>query len=286
MAIYKRTYSPYAGPVTRRWSRFLILARYSYSRLMQSPFLLLFLALCLVYPIGCLAFIYLSNNPRFLALVPRPILAYTAIDGRFFYYYCVIQGTMAYLLTALVGPGLISPDLANGALPLYLSRPLSRGEYVAGKAAVLAFTLSLITWIPGMGLFAVRASLSGWGWLGSNLWLAGAIWWGSLLWIAVLSLIALALSAWIKRRFIAGALVLAVFFAGAGCAAAVNGVLRTTNGSLLDLTQVVHTVWSDLFRFDNGSDMPLTRAWGVLLVVGLASGVLLARRIRAFEVIT
>ncbi len=111
---------------------------------------------------------------------------------------------------------------------------------------MLAFVLSLITWIPGLCLYAVNASLAGWGWVADNLWLAGAILGGSLIWIAVLSLIALALSAWIKWRIAAGALVLAVFFAGAGAAAAINSVLRTTNGSYVDLSQVVHTIWADL----------------------------------------
>jgi len=185
----------------------------------------------------------------------------------------------------LVGPSLVSPDLVNGGLPLYLCRPFSRGEYVAGKVSVLVFLLSLITWIPGLCLFAVKACLTGWGWVGANLWLAWAIFFGALIWIAVLSLIALALSAWIKWRIAAGALVLAVFFAGAGCAAAINGVLRTTNGALVDLSQVVHTIWSDLFRFDSGTDMPVSRAWGVLLLIGALCAALLARRIRAFEVV-
>jgi len=285
MAIYKHTYSPYTGPLMPRWPRFFILTRYSYARILQSKFLILFLALCLVYPIGCFAFIYLVNNASFLTLINFRPGPFTAIDGRFFYYYSVVQGTMAYLLTALVGPSLISPDLVNGGLPLYLCRPFTRAEYVAGKLSVLFFLLSLITWIPGLGLFAIKASLAGWPWLTANLWLAGAIVFGSLIWIAILSLIALALSAWIKWRLAAGALVLAVFFAGAGCAAAINSVLRTTNGSLLDLSQVVHTIWSDLFRFDSGTDMTLTSAWIVLLLAALLCLILLARRIRAFEVV-
>ena len=285
MAIHKRTYAPYAGRLTPRWPRFFILTRFSYTRLLGSKFLLMFLALCLCYPIGCLAFIYLAHNPTFLVLLNFRAGSLTAIDGRFFYSYCVVQGTMAYLLTALVGPSLVSPDVVNGGLPLYLARPFTRAEYVAGKFSVLAFMLSLVTWIPGLFLFAVQASLAGWTWLYDNLWLAGSILLGSLIWIAVLSLIALALSAWIKWRIAAGALVLAVFFAGAGAAAAINSVLRTSNGSLLDLAQVVHAIWSDLFRYDSGTDMPVTRAWAVLLGVSALSLGLLARRIRAFEVV-
>ena len=285
MAIYQHTYAPYTGALTPRWPRFFILTRFSYARLLGSKFLILFLALCLCYPIACLAFIYLVNNPAFLLLINFRAGPLTAIDGRFFYYYCVVQGTIAYLVTALVGPSLVSPDLVNGGLPLYLCRPFSRGEYVAGKISVLVFLLSLVTWIPGLCLFAVQASLAGWAWLTANLWLAGAIVSGALLWIALLSLLGLALSAWIKWRIAAGALVLAVFFAGAGGAAAINSVLRTTHGSLLDLSQVVHTIWSDLFRYDSGTDMPLTHAWGALVLVGVLCGGLLARRLRAFEVV-
>ena len=57
-----------------------------------------------------------------------------------------------------------------------------------------------------------------------------------LVWILVLSLIALALSAWIKWKIAAGGLVLGVFFAGAGFGTALNSVMRTNYGSLLNLT--------------------------------------------------
>ena len=54
-----------------------------------------------------------------------------------------VQGVFAFLLTAYAGPGLISPDLSNNALPLYLCRPISRTEYVLSKMAVLFIPLSL-----------------------------------------------------------------------------------------------------------------------------------------------
>jgi len=285
VAIYKRTYSRYTGKLTARWTRFLILTRYSYARLFQSKFLVLFLGLCLAYPIGCVAFIYLVHNPAFVSFLNMRSGSPTAIDGRFFYFFCVIQGAMAYLLTAFVGPSLISPDLVNGGLPLYLCRPFSRGEYVAGKSCVLLLMLSLITWIPGMLLYLIQASLAGWDWVQANLWLAGSIFFGFVVWIAVISLIALACSAWVKWKIAAGALVLGIFFAGAGFGAAINGVMRTSNGSLIDLTQVIHTIWSDLLRYDSGSDMPVPQAWGVLLATCVLCLWLLARRVRPFEVV-
>ena len=43
MAVYKRTYKGYSGPLTATWSRFSILPRYSYARLFNSKFLIMFL---------------------------------------------------------------------------------------------------------------------------------------------------------------------------------------------------------------------------------------------------
>src|SRR5438067_11986990 len=94
------------------------------------------------------------------------------INGSFFGIYLGVQGALSFILTAFIGPGLVSPDLANGALTLYLCRPLSRTEYVLGKMSVLAIQLSWITWIPGLLLFFVQAGLSGPHWLIVNAWVA------------------------------------------------------------------------------------------------------------------
>jgi ABC-2 type transport system permease protein len=285
MAVYKRTYKDYGGKRTATWSRFLILMRYSYARLFQSRFLVLFLALCLFYPIACATLIYLSHNSPALAMLKLQSNALPAIDGSFFYVFCVVQGVLALLLTAFVGPSLISPDLANGGLALYLSRPFSRAEYVTGKMTVLLVLLSLITWVPGLLLYAIQASCTGWTWIKPNLWLARSIVLGPLIWIGVLSLIALALSAWVKWRIAAGACVLGLHFVGAGFAQAINEILRTRNGSLINLSEVIHTIWANLFQSSRGTDLSVMQAWIVLGVTCVLCLGLLARRIRGFEVI-
>ena len=131
---------------------------------------------------------------------------------------------------------------------LYLSRPFSRTQYVAGKMTVLLLLLSLITWIPGIMLYMIQSGCEGWDWAQANAWLAGSIVLGLWVWIVVLSLIALALSAWVKWKIAAGALILGVFFAGAGFGAAINNVTNTNYGAFINLKQVVRTIWSDLFQ--------------------------------------
>src|SRR5205807_9644984 len=105
---------------------------------------------------------YLTHNLSFLKTFNIPAGNFLEINGRFFSVFCNVQGGMAYLLTAFVGPSLVSPDLNNNALPLFFCRPFSRTEYVAGKMSVLLFLLSAITWVPGLILFTIHASLSGW----------------------------------------------------------------------------------------------------------------------------
>src|SRR5262249_12845209 len=170
----------------------MILARHSYGRLFQSKFLLIFMALCLFFPILCVLFIYLRNNPVIVSFLKIPNLP--GVDEKFFYTFCNVQGVFAYILTAFISPSLVSCDLANGALALYFCRPFSRSEYIAGKLSVLLPLLSLITWIPALILYVIEGSLSGWTWIQDNIWIAVGLFLGLGIWIMLLSLIGLALA--------------------------------------------------------------------------------------------
>jgi ABC-2 type transport system permease protein len=283
MAVYKRTYESYDGSMTPGWSRFLVVARSSYGRLFQSKFLTVFMALCLFFPVVCIAYIYLANNAAVLATLRLQNVA--SIDERFFYTFCNVQAVFAYILTAFISPSLISWDLSNGALPLYFCRPFSRIEYVAGKLAVLLPLLSLVTWIPGLVLYILQGSLTSWSWLKDDFWIARAIFFGLLTWIVLLALIGLALSAWVKWRVAAGGLIFGVFFLGPGFGGAINNVMRVEAGSLINLNEVIRTIWANLLRYDNGTEMSVTSAWLVLIAVSAICLWLLNRRIRTFEVI-
>jgi ABC-2 type transport system permease protein len=284
VAVYRRTYTSYSGPLTPAWSRCLVLFRYSRKHLFRSKFQTAFFVLCFFFPLFCLIMIYLAHNLSFLESY-GPGNRIISIDNQFFLVFMTAQGTLAFILTAFTGPGLISPDLANGALTLYFCRPFSRAEYVAGKASVLAILLSLITWVPGLVLFAVQAGLSGYAWTWDHLWIAGSLILSSLIWIAILSLLAMALSAWVKWRIVAGALLLAVLFFGAGFAQAVNAVMRTQSGHFFDIGYLMATVWTSLFRIDSERAMSPAAAWIALLFYCGICLALLVRKVRAYEAI-
>jgi ABC-2 type transport system permease protein len=285
MAVYKRSYRGYSGEITPPWSRFLVLYRFSRRTLFRSKVQTGFFVLCFFFPLLCLLGIYANSHLSAFSFLGQRPPSFLEINGSFFSVYLGVQASLAFVLTAFIGPGLVSPDLANGALTLYLSRPLSRTEYVLGKMSVLVITLSWITWIPGLALFFVQASLAGWQWMWDNAWIAGAIVAGSFVWILVLALAALALSAWVKWRVVAGALLLGVFFLGAGFARAINAVLRTQQGYLVDISQLVSIVWHDLFRETSDPPFSVTEASIALLVFTAFCLYLLMRKVRANEVV-
>jgi ABC-2 type transport system permease protein len=284
VAVYRRTYTSYSGMLTPAWSRCLVLFRYSRRNLFRSKFQTGFFVLCFFYPLLCLIAIYLAHNLSFLERYSGSNQLLT-IDNKFFFVFITVQGVLGFMLTAFTGPGLISPDLANGALPLYFCRPFSRAEYVLGKASVLAILLSEITWVPGLALFAVQASLAGSSWTWNHLWIVSSLVLSSFLWIAVLSLLAMALSAWVKWRIVAGALLLAVLFFGGGFGQAINAVMRTQSGHFIDIVYLIGTVWTSLFRIDNDRGMSSSAAWIALLIYCGICLALLVRKVRAYEVV-
>jgi ABC-2 type transport system permease protein len=285
LAVYKRSYKGYSGGLTPAWSRFLILPRYGYPRLFQSKFIVSFLVSCFFFPIGCLAYVYLSHNLSFLATLNIPQGRIFSVDASFFQYFCRFQGTLAYLLTAVVSPILVAPDMANNSLPLYMARPFSRIEYVAGKMVLLVGLLSVITWVPGLLVYIVQASLAGWDWSRDNFYIGAALFYGQLLWCVVLALLGVALAAWVRWKIAAGALLLGVYFAGAGFGTAMNAILRTNNGALINLSSIIATIWSQMFRIEAASGVSAANAWTALAIVCVVCAWLLYKRVRAFEVV-
>src|SRR5262245_56089264 len=121
MAVYKRGYRRYTGPLTGRQTRFLVLPRYAWKRLYQQRLVLMLTVVAFIWPLLCGGFIYLTNHVELLGGLDREFLEFIKVDGNFFAVFMYVQAGFAVFLSALAGPSLIAPDLANNALPLYFS---------------------------------------------------------------------------------------------------------------------------------------------------------------------
>jgi len=283
MAVHKRTYRAYSGTLTPRWRRFLVVSRYAFARSSSSKLFIFYLALCFFYPLGCALALYANHNQALLALFHTR--AFFDPNAGVFLHFLGVQGTLGFILAAFVGPGLVAPDLANNALPLYLCRPFSRADYILGKAFVLLALLSSITWVPAEILFLIQSTLAGGGWMSANFWMVGSIFLGSAVQILIFTLLALALSAWIKRRLAAGAALLGIFFFGAGFGQAINAVLHTKSGFLIDITNLIARVEDQLFGQRSTVGISAVDAWMALVTIIVFSLLLLQVKVRAYEVV-
>jgi hypothetical protein len=257
-----------------------------------------FCVLCFVPILIAATAIYIANSPAARALLQMSSAPDYVRKGDFFFATLSFQGGLAFLLAAWVAPVLVSPDLVNGALPLYLSRPLTRVEYVLGKATVLLTLLSAITWVPLLVLFALQAGLAADGWGPANVRIAAAVFAGSAVWILVLTLLGLAVSAWIRWRVVATGALAGVFFMGAAFGEMWREVLHTSWGRLANLYYLVGLVWRSLFGLfgdrtmaremfnESGRDLPTWAAWAGLAAAATLSVWLLERRLRAREVVS
>ncbi len=285
MAVYKLGYQRYQGPRTGPWARFLVLPRSAWRSLYQQRLVLLLTMLAFVWPLLCAGFVYLTNHAVLLQGLEPEFRQFIQVDGQFFAVFMYVQAVFAVFLAALAGPGLIAPDLANNALPLYFSRPLTRWSYALARLTVLVGMLSIITWIPGLLLFGLQVGLAGAGWFRENWTLGAGMVIGFLLWLLVLSLVALASSAYVKWRVVAAGLSLAFFFILSGVATMIDAVFRVTWGHILDPVWSVNQVWCALL----GIDAPAGPGAGasalslVLLVLLLVA--VIERKLRPVEIV-
>ena len=289
MAVFRRGYQRYTGPLIKPWQRLLVIPRFVWPRLLSQRFVVVLLVVSLFWPLACSVFVYFSNHLDLLQNNGGGAIAKVlVINGAFFSVFMNVQSTFAMILAAVAGPGLIAPDLVNNALPLYFARPLSRWTYILARMIVLLGILSLVTLIPGLFVFGMQASMAGWDWFVAHWTYGMGIVLGFLLWMVTVSLVALTSSAYVKWRVVAGALVLAFFFVLTGVGQIVNQVMRVQRGSLLSPGYLMLTIWGRLLGvetpWEGGPD-----AFECMLALLVLIGVLLAvlvRKLRPVEVVS
>jgi len=289
MAVYKRSYSAYTGKITPPWTRILVLSRYAFAEAWSSKITIGLFVFCLLPCLTSMIGIYLANNPIARALIGGAGRQGFAIDAAFFLKILQVQSWLALVLASWIAPRLISFDLADNALPILLSHPISRVGYLFGKFVALFGSLSVVTWVPCLLLFAYQGYTSPQPWVGDNLRIAAGLFEGAIIWITLLAVLGLALSAWVKWRVVATGIIFAAVFVPAGVGAIVSAVLRTKWGLLLNLPFMISTLWQRLLGASESANprfqLPTT---AIVIMLSLACVVclgMLDKRIRAREVV-
>ncbi len=78
----------------------------------------------------------------------------------FHYFLAYPQSWLTLLIVAIVVPPLISQDVRSKAFLLYFSKPITRLEYLLGKAGTALFFVLMVTLAPALVLYAISIAFS------------------------------------------------------------------------------------------------------------------------------
>jgi ABC-type transport system involved in multi-copper enzyme maturation permease subunit len=213
--------------------------------------------------------------------------AFLAPKGETFRQFLEFQGLFVFFVTIWVGAGLIANDRRANALQLYLSKPLSAAEYVAGKMAILFVFLIFVTWAPAMGLLLVQAVFAGsFTFIWNNTYLLPAITLFSLAQVLLASSTMLALSSLSKSSRFVGVMYAGLMFFTAALFQALRGITRSTAFAWISPGASLEQLGDVMFRLQPRYDLPPALAALAVVALIAASAFVLARRVKGVEIVT
>jgi ABC-2 type transport system permease protein len=278
MPIHDQGYRRYRGEKTRTGTAWLVIARAGIRTFFaKRAFLGLLLVAWFPFFVRAVQIYASANLPQAAFLSPTPETFRQFLDQ---------QGIFVFFITVYVGAGLIANDRRANALQIYLSKPLTRAEYIFGKLAILMTFLTLVTWLPAIVLLIVQISFAGnFTFLRNNLFLFPAITVFSFLYVSMVSTAMLALSSLSNSSRYVGILYAAVLFFTQAIYGVMYAVTRSTALSWISFSANLTQIGDLIFRQPLKYDTP----WPVslLMVVALiaVSALVLERRVRGVEVV-
>ncbi len=280
MPIHDQSYRRYGGGKAapgRAWS---VIARAGVMNMVRKRwFIGLMLFAWLPFVVRAVQIYVASNYPQAAQLL--------APDAKMFRDFLEQQDFFVFVTTIYVGAGLIAHDRRANALQIYLSKPLMRTEYIAGKAAVLFTFIMLITWLPAILLLFLQVMFKGsFEFLRANLFLFPAITVAALLQALLASFTMLALSSLSKSSRYVGILYAGIVFFTGAIYVAMLAITGDTSLSWLsvgaNVTQVGDVIFRQTPRYATPWQVSLTVVLG-LIVVAIS---VLERRVRGVEIVT
>jgi ABC-2 type transport system permease protein len=196
------------------------------------------------------------------------------------------QGAFVFFVTIYAGAGLIANDRRANALQVYLSKPLTRAEYVAGKLAILFLFLTGVTWAPAIALLLVQIMFAGsFAFLRDNTFLIPAITLFALLQVLLASMTMLALSSMSKSSRFVGVMYTGLMIFTSVIFNAVRGITGRSSFAWLSPSAALEQLGDVIFRLQPRYELPAPIAVLVIVTLIAASAYILERRVRGVEVV-
>jgi ABC-2 family transporter protein len=281
MPIYDQGYRRYEArgplhqvrfwPITREAVR-LILAKRAFLGLLAVSFLPFIVRVIQIYIV--------TRFPEAGRVLP--------IDGRLFGDFLNQQIGFTILLSIFGASGLVANDLRTGAILVYLSRPLTQRDYIAGKLLVPLSLNLAVTLVPGIVLYLVGLALAPEQYLNWELaWIAPAIVAHALTVSLVVSLVILAISSLSRSARVAGLGFVGLVFGLEMVRLVLQNGFNRKEAVLLSLQADLQALGVALFGVVN-RQLDVFWGWPLLVLAAVSLGCLaiLRSRVRAVEIVT
>lgn len=231
-------------------------------------------------------FPFLVRVVQIYAAANVPRASFLAPDARLFRQFLDQQEVFLFFITVYAGAGLIANDRRANALSLYLSKPLTRMEYVFGKCVILMSLLLAVTWAPAMLLLVVQVLFSGsLTFLAANLFLVPAITLFSFTQAIVVTTAMLALSSMSSSSRYVGILYAGLLFFSQALYGILFIVTRDSGLAWISVASDLALIGDAMFRLPYRYQLPLPVALVVVAALVAVSLVIVRARVRGIEVV-
>jgi ABC-2 type transport system permease protein len=237
------TYRTYDGPLRLRAARWSVIALAQWNLVRRKP------GFWVLFALGLLPYVFAGVLLYIQARLPAgsPDGAGRRPDEMFFFmfdsspgqkytyqFYRALDFQQYFLfpLTILLGSGSIAADSRTNALMVYLSKPLTKGDYLAGKWMGAFLILFGAAFLPALGLFLYALMNDGMDFVRTNPLMILRVVAAAAVPAALFASVQIGLSAWSKTPRLAGAL-----FAGVYMASSLIAMILWSMQSREDLTK-------------------------------------------------
>jgi ABC-2 type transport system permease protein len=284
MPIHDQGYRRYAGTKTPRGQAWTVITRAGIRTMLAKRTFLGLLLIAwgpfVVRAVMMYATYAASSIPQasFLRPTPSTFRDMLGPDG--------VEGVLIFLITVYVGSGLIANDRRANALQIYLSKPLTRAEYVFGKLAILMTFLLAVTFVPAIVLLLIQIAFAGnLTFLKDNLFLFPAITVFAFVETLAISLTILALSSLSSSTRYVAVLYAAILFFMSAIYGVLYAATRSSEFSWISLSANLEQIGNFMFRLPLKYDTPWPVSFLVVVVVIVCAGFILERRVRGVEIV-
>jgi ABC-2 type transport system permease protein len=281
MPIYDQGYRRYEARGALRQVRFWPITREALRMILSKRAFLGLLAVSFLPLLWYVGRTYLVTRvPDFGRVLPA--------DARMFGEFLNIQVSFTMFLSIFGASGLIANDLRTGGILVYLSRPLTRRDYVLGKLCVPLSLNLAVTLVPGLALYIVALALAPDQFAKWELtWVGPAIVLQALIVSLFVSLLVLAVSALSRTTRVAGLAFFGLLFGLEMVRLILQHGFGRREAMVVSFLADLRSLGVSLFGL---ADRELAMHWAapaaVLIVVSLACLVILRVRVRAVEIVT